>query len=457
MPRTDERSLAETGGAGAALDELPPEEARTGDPARVEVSKPRARTGERSRSRRRWPFALVALVVLAGAGYGYWRTQSGEGAPRYRFATVERGDVEYLVSSTGKLEPVTKVAVGTQVSGIISEILVDFNDQVQKGQTVARIDPTLLESAVRDAQANLARNLAQLRQLESEYSRIEKLSREGLVSQTEYDTAKYALEVGRETVSSSDIALARAQQNLSYSTIYAPISGTVIERNVDVGQTVAASFSAPQLFLIANDLRRMQILATVDESDIGRIREEQSVRFRVQAYPDRTFEGTVRQVRLQSTLVENVVNYTVVVDVDNPDRLLLPGMTATVDFSVEAATDVFKIQNSALRFRPTPEMLAAIRQGRERSPQAPNDGRRPRSAEAGGGGARLWILGADGKLSVIPVETGLTDGQWTEISGEGLEEGIEAIAGVLSEETPATSNPFAGPQPGPGRFGPRGF
>jgi HlyD family secretion protein len=194
----------------------------------------------------------------------------------------------------------------------------------------------------------------------------------------------------------------------------------------------------------------MQILATVDESDIGRIREGQSVRFRVQAYPDRTFEGTVRQVRLQSTLVENVVNYTVVVDVENKDRLLLPGMTATVDFSVETATDVLKIQNSALRFRPTPEMLKTLADIR-------GSGRRPAGAESGARGARLWILGADGKLSVIPIETGLTDGQWTEISGEGVEEGMEAIAGVLSEETPATSNPFAGPQPGPGRFGPRGF
>jgi HlyD family secretion protein len=452
MAGTDERSLPETGRAGAALEDLPPEEALAGEPARADDSKRRTRSEPRS-SRRRWPFAVLALVVLAGAGYGYWRRGAGDGAPRYRFATVERGDVEYLVSSTGKLEPVTKVAVGTQVSGIISEILVDFNDQVQKGQVVARIDPTLLESAVRDAQANLARNLAQFQQLQSEYNRIEKLSREGLVSQTEYDTAKYSLAVGRETVSSSEIALARAKQNLSYATIYAPISGTVIERNVDVGQTVAASFSAPQLFLIANDLRRMQILATVDESDIGRIREGQSVRFRVQAYPDRTFEGTVRQVRLQSTLVENVVNYTAVVDVENKDRLLLPGMTATVDFSVETATDVLKIQNSALRFRPTPQMLKTLKtlaETRER-------GRRPESADGGGRGARLWLLGADEKLSVVPIETGLTDGQWTEISGEGIEEGMEAIAGVVSEETPATSNPFAGPQPGPGRFGPRGF
>ena len=442
MPRMDE-------GAVAALDELPPEEALASEP-RADVSKERARSENRSRSsRRRFSFALLALVVLAGAGYAYWRAQAGDGAPRYRFATVERGDVEYLVSSTGKLEPVTKVAVGTQVSGIISEIRVDFNDQVQKGQVVASIDPTLLESAVRDAQANLAKNLAQFQQLQSEYTRFEKLSREGLVSQTEYDTAKYSLEVGRETVSSSEIALARAKQNLSYATIYAPISGTVIERNVDVGQTVAASFSAPQLFLIANDLRRMQILATVDESDIGRIREGQSVRFRVQAYPDRTFEGTVRQVRLQSTLVENVVNYTVVVDVENKDRLLLPGMTATVDFSVEAATDVFKIQNSALRFRPTPEMMQTLRES--------GGERRRRGDEAGARAARLWILGVDGKLSVIPIETGLTDGQWTEISGDGIEEGMEAIAGVISEETPATSNPFAGPQPGPGRFGPRGF
>jgi HlyD family secretion protein len=397
----------------------------------------------RTRGRRRSALGIAALLAIAGGSYFYWRSQAGASAPRYRLVTVERGDIEYLVSATGKLEPVTKVAVGTQVSGIISEILVDFNDLVEKGQVVARIDPQILESAVRDAQANLARNLAQLQQLESEYSRIEKLHGEGLVSQTEYDTARYSLEVGRETVRSSEISLARAKQNLAYATIYAPISGTVIERNVDVGQTVAASFAAPQLFLIANDLRRMQILASVDESDIGRIHEGQRVRFRVATYPDRAFEGAVRQVRLQSTLVENVVNYTVVVDVGNPDRLLLPGMTATVDFFVEKATDVLKVQNSALRFRPTPEMIASLREERE----APD------------GGGRLWVLGTDGKPKVIPVATGLSDGQWTEISGEGVEEGMEAIASVISEESPFTSNPFSGPQPqGPARFGPpRGF
>jgi HlyD family secretion protein len=431
MPRTNERAL---------LEELPPEAALEDAPGLSSSARPRR---EPRSSRRRWPLVLLVLAVLLGASYAYWRARQSDAGPRYRFATVERGDVLYLVSSTGKLEPVTKVAVGTQVSGIISEILVDFNDRVEKGQVVARIDPTLLESAVRDAQANLARNLAQLQQLESEYTRIERLHQEGLVSQTEYDTAKYALEVGRETVSSSQIALARAQQNLDYATIYAPISGTVIERNVDVGQTVAASFSAPQLFLIANDLRRMQILATVDESDIGRIREGQTVRFRVSAYPDRTFDGTVRQVRLQSTLVENVVNYTVVIDVDNSDRVLLPGMTATVDFFIEDATDVLKVQNSALRFRPTPEML------KELAGQRSGDR----------GGARLFVLGADGSLQVIPVTTGISDGQWTEISGDGIEEGMEAIAGVVSEETPSTSNPFAGPQQQPGqrRFGPRGF
>jgi HlyD family secretion protein len=441
MPATNERSL---------LEELPREEALETEPALS--SPPIPRRTPRSR-RRRWPLAILLLAVLAGASYTYWRAKQSDAGPRYRFTTVERGDVEYVVSSTGKLDPVTKVAVGTQVSGIISEILVDFNDQVVRGQVVARIDPTLLESAVRDAQANLARNLAQQQQLEAEYSRISKLKEDGLVSQTEYDTAKYSLEVGRETVRSSEIALARAQQNLSYATIYAPISGTVIERNVDVGQTVAASFSAPQLFLIANDLRKMQILATVDESDIGRIREAQAVRFRVSAYPDRTFDGTVRQVRLQSTLVENVVNYTVVVDVDNQDRLLLPGMTATVDFFIEKATDVLKVQNSALRFRPTPEMMKELAESRgQGSRSGASAERRDRD------GARLFVLGDGGSLSVIPVTTGISDGQWTEISGEGVAEGMQAIAGVVSAETPATSSPFQGSQPaGPGRFGPRGF
>ncbi|HMB89956.1 MAG TPA: efflux RND transporter periplasmic adaptor subunit, partial [Rhodothermales bacterium] len=273
---------------------------------------------------------------------------------------------------------------------------------------------------------------------------------------------------------------------------------TVIERNVEVGQTVAASLSAPQLFLIANDLSRLQILASVDESDIGRIEEGQEVRFTVQAYPEDTFIGTVRQVRLQSSMQENVVNYTVVVDVNNDDGRLLPGMTATLDFLIETASDVFKVANAALRFRPTEDMVAEMRarrqQARENRPDSLRErfgGRRdstrqgnrgngqggfgggdqgsfgPGGGQGGFGGfggrqgrsgmTMLWYVDETGNLAIAPVRTGITDGESTEIMGRTIEPGMQVIAGVSQGETPsASTNPFQSQQQG-GRRRPGGF
>jgi len=279
--------------------------------------------------------ALVLVVVLTGAGWWIYNQNGEEVANPYRFVTAEEGNLEAVVSSTGTLEAVTTVQVGTQVSGIVSDIYVDFNDHVRRGQIIARIDTTLLVSAVRDAQANLERNQAQLDQASREYKRINDLYVKQFSTDVDYNLAKYNLDVALASTKSAVNNLERARRNLDYATIRAPISGVVIERNVDVGQTVAASFSAPQLFLIARDLSQMQILASVDESDIGRIEEGQEARFTVQAFDERSFMGRVRQVRLQSTIQENVVNYTVVVDVDNADGSLLPGMTATVELSLK--------------------------------------------------------------------------------------------------------------------------
>ena len=305
---------------------------------------------------------LLAVLVLTGATVWFFNRNGNEVVSPYRFVILEQGDLEAVVSSTGTLDAVTTVQVGTQVSGIISHIFVDFNDTVRKGQIVARIDTTLLVSSVEDGQANIERNQAQLRQAEREFKRIKGLYDRKFVTEVEFNRAQYDLDIANASAKSAEINLERARRNLGYATIYAPISGTVIERNVDVGQTVAASFSAPQLFLIADDLSHMEILASVDESDIGLIKEGQTTRFTVQAYPDETFTGMVRQVRLQSTMQENVVNYTVVIDVENEDRTLLPGMTATADFLIETAQDVMKVQNAALRFRPTEAMMAEVRQ-----------------------------------------------------------------------------------------------
>src|SRR5688572_5868107 len=439
-------------------------------------------------------FAVGAVVVAVAAGALWiYRNAEAQEAPAYRFATVTRGNLESTVSATGALSAVTTVQVGTQVSGQLAQIYVDFNDRARNGQLLARIDPTLQQQAVLDAQAGVVRAQADLERSRAEYERNETLFDQKVLTATEFNTAQYNYTVAQSSVKSAQVALDRARKNLSYTAIHAPIDGVVVERNVDVGQTVAASLSAPQLFLIANNLSQMQILASVDESDIGLIHEGQEVRFSVQAYPNQNFTGTVKQVRLQSTTTENVVNYTVVVSVSNPKGTLLPGMTATVDFLTGTADDVLIVPNAALRFRPTAEMLAAARitgggngatgAARTGADSAALAARRdsvrlagrttdsasatPRtgSAQAGtraagrasgtarGTVAQLWYVDSAGKPAVIRVRTGLTDGQNTEISGPNVREGMQVIIGTAAAaiaQTPAS--PFQQQRRGPGGF-----
>ena len=428
--------------------------------------------------------AIIAIIIVAAlvvSGYLYLGRDGADQGNVYRFVTVEAGDLESVVAATGNLSAVTTVQVGTQVSGIVNEIYVDFNDRVRKGQTIARIDTTLLVSAIRDAQANLDRSLAQLRQAERERERVTDLFEKQFVAETEYNTALYNYEVADAQVKSSRISLDRARQNLSYATIDSPISGVVIERNVDVGQTVAASLSAPQLFLIANDLAEMQILASVDESDIGQIEEGQTARFTVQAYPDEYFSGIVRQVRMQSTSTENVVNYTVVVDVSNPDGLLLPGMTAVVDFLIDRAENVLMVPNAALRFRPTASMMESVRsrveQERQRRADSAGAEETPRPADGapttrptagsgefsspggvGGFGGQsdtimLWYLDDAGQVQMAPAKTGISDGTSTEITADGIESGMEIIAGVTEAADDGSFNPFQNSNNDRRRFG----
>ncbi|MFO1508893.1 MAG: efflux RND transporter periplasmic adaptor subunit [Steroidobacteraceae bacterium] len=403
---------------------------------------------------------LAVTVVIAAAFAWAWAKYSREEASPYRFATVERGDIRATVAATGALSAVTTVQVGTQVSGRVVEIHADFNDRVKKGQLIARIDPTLLEQAVRDAQAGLERSRAQFEQADIEYRRNLELFNGKVLTEIEFNTAKFARAVAAANVKSAQVALDRARQNLAYTEIFAPIDGIVVERNVDVGQTVAANFSAPQLFLIAKDLSRMQILASVAESDIGSIHEEQPVTFTVQAWPSDTFTGTVKKVRLQSTTTDNIVSYTVVIEVANPDGKLLPGMTASVDFITGEARSVLTVPNAALRFRPTEAMIASVRAqpGGTRAPAIV-----PGSSGAGSGTRRaqqapdtavLWYLDAAGKLVRTRVQTGLTDGQRTGITAQGLEPGREVIIGVTQASSgAAATNPFQSqPMGGPRRF-----
>jgi HlyD family secretion protein len=418
----------------------------------------------------------VAAVALAAVGFWTYRRADAHEPPAFRYATIARGDVKSVVAATGTLSAVTTVQVGTQVSGQIAQLYVDFNDQVRKGQLLARIDPTLQLQAVTDAQATLERSQAQLEQAQREYDRNKQLYDGKVLTESEFNTTQYNLSVGKAAAKSAQVALDRARQNLAYTSIHAPIDGVVVERNVDVGQTVAASLSAPQLFLIANDLSQMQILASVDESDIGSITEGAPAQFRVQTYPNQQFAGTVRQVRLQSTTTENVVSYTVVVSVKNPNGKLLPGMTATVQFQTGAADAVLTVPNAALRFRPTPEMLAQLGgdTAAASAPQRPaldsatrDSLRKARMASGGGmrasgGFAQVWYLDASGKLVQARVRTGLTDGQKTEITGQSIRDGMQVIAGAAQAETAAanaaaTTNPLQPRAPqGAQRRGPGG-
>jgi HlyD family secretion protein len=438
--------------------------------------------------------AATVMVALFGGTAWMYKRADGKELPQYRTAAVTRASIKSTVSATGALGAVRTVQVGTQVSGQLAQIYVDFNDHVKKGQLLARIDPTLQQQAVEDAQAQLERAQATLTQAQDDYTRNKSLLDAKVITAQEFSTVQSNFSVQQANVKSAGIALARAKQNLSYTSIYAPIDGVIVERDVDVGQTVAASLSAPQLFIIANDLSEMQILASVDESDIGVIKDGQPVQFTVQSYPGQTFTGSVEQVRLQSKTQDNVVNYTVVVSAKNDMQKLLPGMTATVVFQTGAADNALSVPNAALRLKPTEAMLAAAGQSAQTG-QAQNGqgaqrdstrkasgtytpgqtgggagGRSGGQQRAGGqgssGAATLWTLGADGKtVKPVRVRTGLTDGQRTAITANNssIAEGTQVIIGLAADASaaaPATSaqstNPFQ-PQRGGGAGRPRGL
>jgi HlyD family secretion protein len=402
--------------------------------------------------------ALVALIAIVGMLV--YRAAYAKQAPQYRFAQIERGDMQSTVSATGILGAVSTVSVGTQVSGQVSDLLVDYNNHVKKGQLLARIDPTLAQQAVTDAEANLAKVRAQALQASRDEARNKQLANDGLIAKSALEQSQSSSAVADADVRSAQVAVDRARQNLAYTNIYAPIDGVVIDRNVNKGQTVAASLSAPQLFLIANDLSQMQILAQVGESDIAQISEGQQAQFTVQALPGQTFKGTVQQVRLQSATTDNVVNYTVVVSVGNPQNKLLPGMTARVNFLTKSANGVLKVTNAALRFRPAtttsttataPTTTSAQKSGASR-------GQSQRSQQGG----TLYTLDAKGQLQAIRVRTGVTDGSMTEVQGKDVMEGMKVVAGLAQSttqsaqtQTSASSTPFkSGSQQNSG--GPRG-
>jgi HlyD family secretion protein len=428
------------------------------------------------KKRRNIIFGIVALVLIAAAVIVFTSSKSSE--TMYRALKLERGDISVVVTATGSLSADTTVQVGTQVSGTLAKIFVDFNSVVKKGQVIAIIDTTFLWTQVEDAEASLQKAVAQTNQTQRDYSRIQDLFKKNLESQADYDAAKTNYESAVAQQKSAQAALDRARINLKYATIRAPISGVVISRNVDVGQTVAASLAAPTLFVIANDLTKMQVQASIDEADIGKIRVGQNVKFTVDAYPDLQFEGRVGQIRLQPNVVQNVVNYTVIIEAPNPDLKLMPGMTATITVLVDRRDNVLKLPNLALRFQPPASELAALRESIQRdttrfkgmdsakvaemrSRWRVQQGQRSQGAggegsafegrgRTGNGGssnhARIWILDANKKLKPIPVRLGLSDGTYSEILDSPLKEGDEVVVGVISDESSRAqqTNPFSG-------------
>ncbi len=395
--------------------------------------------------------ALLALELATGLGGAGWVwLHRAAPAPRYRTVPLARSDVQSLVSSTGAVEAVTTVQVGTQVSGIVAELDADFNDTVRKGDLLARIDATLPEADVAAAEARLASARAGERRSALDLTRIEALHAQDAATDQELESARATHAVDAAEARAAEVALGRARRNLGYTAITAPIDGMVVRRSVDVGQTVNAGFSAPTLFVLVGDLTRVRVIAAVDEADIGRLAPGQPVTVTVAAWPERTFAGTVGEVRLDSAIADNVVTYPVVVEVENPDGKLLPGMTASVEFETQAATDVLCVANAALRYRP--EAPANGAPTTPRGDGKPGGGRRDGERKAGERKAgTLWVEAGSG-LTPVAVTIGIRGATCTEVSGDGLTEGVPVVIGTEAAEAgsaspfgaPATTNGFRG-------------
>jgi HlyD family secretion protein len=440
--------------------------------------------------------AVVAVVVIAaGAWLVLSRRSSAE--PKYRNVKLDKGDVVATVTATGTLSAVTTVSVGSQVSGIIARLHVDFNSIVKKGQPLAELDPTPFQQAVEQSRANLDKAKVQLRNDEIALTRAKRLFADQLSAQSDLDGAQTTRDSDVATVAQATAQLKSNETNLSYTRIVSPIDGVVVSRSYDVGQTVAASFQAPTLFMIAQDLTKMQVLTNIDEADVGRIREGQVASFTVDAYPDLSFKGSVSQIRLSPQTVQNVVTYPVMLDVPNQDLKLKPGMTANVLVPVDVRHDVLRVPNAALRFRPDPADILGVDKskgaaastssapvpgstagsttGPAAAPQtgAPQTGRGGpggRSGPGGTGGARsgspggagrssasratvyVEVPNGKGKVKAVTVRTSITDGNMTAVESQDLKEGDEIIVGLSTARAGGAASSASAPGgPGGGR------
>lgn len=440
----------------------------------------------------KWWIILVLLLAAGGGGWWYYKNKQPS-APEFTTTKLTRGDLTQAVTATGTLNPVLNVQVGSQVSGIIQQLFADFNSVVKSNQVIAQLDPATYRANLASAESELASAKASLQLAQVNAKRAQELFAVGLISQAEHDQTIATLSQAEAQVQIRTASVERVRVDLGRCTIYAPVDGTVISRNVDVGQTVAASMSAPVLFQIASDLTQMQINASVAEADVGTVAEGQEVEFTVDAFPERTFVGKVTQVRNAPLTVQNVVTYDTIIEVNNADLKLKPGMTANVSIIVQRRENVLRLPNAALRFRPSEEWLEPVatnapptvatggstnnptlagEAGMRRGPGGGGGergmGRGGRGGRGGGGERRnmqtLYVLPADNaakagavKLKPVRARLGITDGIFTEII-EGLTENDVLVTGVSTPTTgnstsSATQNPFGGGRPG----GPRRF
>lgn len=382
----------------------------------------------------------LLIVLLVAGGFWFFRGKKTSGNLRLDVGTVSRNTITSAVTATGTVEPVISVEVGTQVSGIIDKIYVDYNSVVTKGQLIAEMDKVNLQAELASQQATLASAKAEYDYQKSNYDRYKTLFDKQLISNTDFETATYSYDIAVSSYQRAQSDMTKVRRNLEYATITSPIDGVVINRAVEEGQTVAAGFSTPTLFTIANDLTQMQVIANVDEADIGQVEEGQNVTFTVDAYPDDTFEGRVTQVRLEATIESNVVTYEVVISAYNPDLKLKPGLTANIVIYTLERPDVLTVPSKALRFIPDTKQLSAMKIRVEN----PN-------IQAPSGKRTVWLF-ENGILKPQVVSTGMSSGNFTEVV-DGLKEGDE-VALDIEDELPMEMNgntevnPFAPRRPG---------
>ncbi|HAF28544.1 MAG TPA: efflux RND transporter periplasmic adaptor subunit [Bacteroidales bacterium] len=410
---------------------------------------------------------IIIIVAITFATLTIWRLSANKEILSFKTTKAVKGDISSVITATGSLEAITTVEVGTQVSGIIQNIFVDFNSRVKSGQTIAILDTIMLHSSLQSANAELEQKSANLEYYKKNYERIKLLFESKTVAESEYDQAKWNYSTAKSNYLASKASLEKAQVNLNYATITSPINGVVISRNVVEGQTVAASFSTPTLFTIAQDLTKMQVVANIDEADIGQVKDGNRVIFSVDAFPDDEFEGKVIQIRLEPSVTQNVVTYNVLIDAPNPNLKLMPGMTANLNILAAEKKNIIKIQNKALRYSPSQDVMLKMRdimisqkKGIESSSvnaiqdsgQMP-DGRKMQdlfSRELPEGETMVWVKTGD-FIRPKRIKIGLSDGSNIEVL-EGLSEGEEVITDEIikkkKEQESQQRSPFMPDRPG---------